>query len=422
MSGAIAELARYVLAQDFRSVDPRKNQSCPPRRWTTHPSELPEDLAQNAVEQLGELGVEVMTHSRVVAITDSGVELEGDNHDEMPGLGSGREREHIAADTVLWAAGVRANALADCIDVPRDRQGRLIVQDDCSLPGHPEVFAIGDIARFEEEGRCFPASAPSRCSKAATSPRSSVGKPRATGGRHGRRFTTSTRARWRRSVAHARSLGPGPEDDRLHRLARVALHPRLLPDRVQEPPDGRHQLVLVVRLVQTWSAPDHGDRLGAHVVEKARMCGSGIDAEDRRPDGSCSGKAHARTGAAELIRRKLSSPGRRRAPRTRAARGCRTHPAPIAEDPRCVGSRCSRRLGGMPPRLGVEHHDRLGIEALRHLNARVVPALPPSRFEATKRGVPHHAIGVAREEFCVRSASSIAKTGLASCGNGWRIS
>jgi NADH dehydrogenase len=160
MSGAIAELARHVLARDFRSADPRETKVVLVEAGPRILPSFPEDLAQRAVEQLDELGVEVMTHSRVVSIDDRGVELEGENHDEVPGLGSGRERDRIHAGTVLWAAGVRANALTECLDVPRDRQGRVVVGQDCSLPGHPDAFAIGDMARFEENGHVLPGVSP----------------------------------------------------------------------------------------------------------------------------------------------------------------------------------------------------------------------------------------------------------------------
>ncbi|MDF2696526.1 MAG: dehydrogenase-like protein [Labilithrix sp.] len=160
MSGAIAELARYVLAQDFRAADPRHTKVVLIEAGPRILPSFPEDLAQSAVEQLAELGVEVMTHSRVVAIDERGVEVERVNAEDVPGLGSGHEQERIAAATVLWGAGVRANTLTDCIDVPRDRQGRVIVEQDCSLPGHPEVFAIGDMARFEEKGQVLPGVSP----------------------------------------------------------------------------------------------------------------------------------------------------------------------------------------------------------------------------------------------------------------------
>ncbi|HVH44283.1 MAG TPA: NAD(P)/FAD-dependent oxidoreductase [Labilithrix sp.] len=160
LSGAIAELSRYVLAKDFRSVDPRRAKvvliEAGPRILPT----FPQDLAQSAVEQLSEIGVEIMVHARVVAIDEGGVELEGESADELPGLGAGRERKRIPAATVLWGAGVRANALSSCLGVPLDKQGRVIVERDCSIPGHPEVFAIGDMARFEENGQVLPGVSP----------------------------------------------------------------------------------------------------------------------------------------------------------------------------------------------------------------------------------------------------------------------
>ena len=160
LSGAIAELARHVLAEDFRSADPRQAKvvliEAGPRILPT----FPEDLSQSAVEQLAELGVEVMTSSLVVAIDERGVELERGDADEVPGLGKGRHRARIAAGTVLWGAGVRANELTECLDVARDRQGRVIVERDCSLPGHPEVFAIGDMAHHEEDGKLLPGVSP----------------------------------------------------------------------------------------------------------------------------------------------------------------------------------------------------------------------------------------------------------------------
>jgi NADH dehydrogenase len=160
MCGAIAELSRHVLSKDFRSVDPREAKvilvEAGPRILPT----FPEDLSHSAVEQLAELGVDVMTGSRVVTIDDGGVELEAHSADDVPGLGAGRERERITTSTVLWGAGVRPNPLGAKLGVPLDKQGRVIVEQDCSLPGHPEVFAIGDMAHFEENGNLLPGVSP----------------------------------------------------------------------------------------------------------------------------------------------------------------------------------------------------------------------------------------------------------------------
>ncbi len=161
LAGAIAELARYVLGEDFRSIDPREAKvvliEAGPRILPSFAS----SLGQRAVEQLQEIGAEVRTGMRVVGIDALGVELEDNAQaDELPGLGSGRERERISSATVVWAAGVKANSLASKLGVPSDKQGRVIVEQDCSLPGHPEAFAIGDMARFEANGSVLPGVSP----------------------------------------------------------------------------------------------------------------------------------------------------------------------------------------------------------------------------------------------------------------------
>lgn len=160
LCGAIAELSRFVLAKDFRSIDPRKAKVVLIEAGPRILPSFPEDLAQNAAEQLGELGVEIMTDARVVALHDHGVELECVNADDVPGLGAGREHERIAAGTVLWGAGVRANELTKCLGVPLDKSGRVFVKDDCSIADHPDVFAIGDMAHFEQEGHILPGVSP----------------------------------------------------------------------------------------------------------------------------------------------------------------------------------------------------------------------------------------------------------------------
>jgi NADH:ubiquinone reductase (H+-translocating) len=153
LAGAIAELSHFVLGRDFRAIDPREAKvvliEAGPRIL---PSFSP-SLGQSAVEQLAELGAEVRTGLRVVEIDDGGVEL-------VNAESKGDARERIGSATVVWAAGVKANGLAQKLDVPTDRQGRVIVEDDCSLPGRPEVFAIGDMARFEENGKVLPGVSP----------------------------------------------------------------------------------------------------------------------------------------------------------------------------------------------------------------------------------------------------------------------
>ena len=161
LAGAIAELARYVLGKDFRSIDPRESKVTLIEAGPRILPSFSEGLAQSAVEQLQELGAEVRTGARVVTIDERGIEIEDGAHaDELPGLGAGRGRERIGSATVVWAAGVKANALAQALGVPTDGQGRVIVGQDCAIPGHPEVFAIGDMARFEAKGQVLPGVSP----------------------------------------------------------------------------------------------------------------------------------------------------------------------------------------------------------------------------------------------------------------------
>lgn len=160
LAGAIAELSGYVLSRDFRAIDPREAKVILVEAGPRILPSFPEDLAQSAVEQLAELGVEVKTHAKVTAIDERGVLLETSSADEVPGLGAGREKQRIVSSTVLWAAGVRGSPLAGTLGVPLDRQGRVIVGPDCSIPGHPEAFAIGDMARFEEDGKVLPGVSP----------------------------------------------------------------------------------------------------------------------------------------------------------------------------------------------------------------------------------------------------------------------
>lgn len=161
LAGAIAELSRFVLGRDFRSIDPREAKVVLVEAGARILPSFPPGLSERAVEQLHELGVEVKTGGRVVAIDEHGVELLGDDDaDDVPGLGAGRERERIHSSTVLWAAGVRGNELSATLGVPLDRQGRILVEKDCSVPDHPEVFAIGDMAHFEEKGEVLPGVSP----------------------------------------------------------------------------------------------------------------------------------------------------------------------------------------------------------------------------------------------------------------------
>ena len=142
VAGALSELSRYVLADDFRAIhasDARVVLIEAGSRLLAGGFEA--DLAEVARAQLVELGVEVRLNTRVEDISEGSVHL---------------ANETLEASTILWTAGVQGRRLATLLGSALDRSGRIIVEPDCSVPGHPEVFAIGDIAAFVPEGEEHP--------------------------------------------------------------------------------------------------------------------------------------------------------------------------------------------------------------------------------------------------------------------------
>jgi NADH dehydrogenase len=142
LAGALAEIAHSVLASDFRYLDPHSTRvtliEAGPRILPT----FSEDLSASATEQLNKLGVEVMTGTAVTDIDKDHVHV--------------GERT-IPASVVLWAAGVAASPLGKLLGVPQDRVGRVLVQPDLTIPGHPQVFVVGDMASIlQENGKPVP--------------------------------------------------------------------------------------------------------------------------------------------------------------------------------------------------------------------------------------------------------------------------
>lgn len=144
MAGQISELARDTLAGEFRRIDPRAGRVLLVETADRVLGSFPGRLPQRAARSLERLGVTLMLHHTVVDVQDDSVELE----DQDGG------RSSIAARTVVWAAGVTASPLARLLGEAAgsgvDRAGRLTVGPDLSLPGHPEVLALGDMARVSE--------------------------------------------------------------------------------------------------------------------------------------------------------------------------------------------------------------------------------------------------------------------------------
>jgi NADH dehydrogenase len=145
LAGTLAEIARHTLANEFRHIDSRKARVLLVEAGPRVLAAFSDDLSGKARVQLERLGVEVRTGSPVTDI--------GDGY-----LVSGGRR--ISARTILWAAGVAASPLGKQLGVPLDRAGRVRVQNDLSVPGHPEVFVAGDLASLEVDGKLIPGVAP----------------------------------------------------------------------------------------------------------------------------------------------------------------------------------------------------------------------------------------------------------------------
>jgi NADH dehydrogenase len=145
MAGAFAEIARHSLVHDFRRIDPRGARIVLIEAGPRILPGYPEELSRKAQAQLEALGVQVWTGSPVTGLDASSVQVGADR---------------LAARTVVWAAGVQGSPLARSLGAPLDRVGRVRVQADLSVPGHPNLFVIGDLASFEADGRSVPGVAP----------------------------------------------------------------------------------------------------------------------------------------------------------------------------------------------------------------------------------------------------------------------
>jgi len=147
LAGAFSELARQVLRRDFRHIDPAKAQIFLIEASPRVLSNMDEDLQISATEQLQKMGVQIRASTKVANITGYGVELENG--------------ETIRAANVIWAAGVGASPLGRKLGAELDRAGRVKVNPDLSLPGHSEVFVLGDmVSLLQKNGKPVPGVSP----------------------------------------------------------------------------------------------------------------------------------------------------------------------------------------------------------------------------------------------------------------------
>ena len=154
LTGMVAEIARESLKEDFRSINPEESEILLVDAADRMLPAFPPELSEHARSTLRDLGVQVRTGVKVTDIDDQGIALEGQH---------GAQR--IATHTVLWAAGVAASPLGRMLTeksgAKTDRMGRVIVNPDLTVPGHPEIFVIGDMAHLAgKDGNPLPGLAP----------------------------------------------------------------------------------------------------------------------------------------------------------------------------------------------------------------------------------------------------------------------
>ena len=145
LAGALSEIARHTLVRDFRNFDPSDARILLLEAGPRVLSAYPDSLSQKAKSQLERLGVEVRLDTVVTGIDAQGVAM-GD--------------DRIGARTVVWAAGVAASPIGASLGAPLDRSGRVMVNPDLTIPGHANVFVVGDLAHVEQDGSLVPGVAP----------------------------------------------------------------------------------------------------------------------------------------------------------------------------------------------------------------------------------------------------------------------
>jgi NADH dehydrogenase len=149
LAGALGEIARHSLREDFRHIRPELARIILLEGGPDILATFPESLRAAARRSLGRLGIEVRTDAVVVQVDDEGVLWRPASSKEAP-------TERIAAQTVLWAAGVAASPLATTLGAPLDRAGRVLAEPTLAVPGLPNVFVVGDMCALSDGGRVLP--------------------------------------------------------------------------------------------------------------------------------------------------------------------------------------------------------------------------------------------------------------------------
>ena len=254
MAGTIADLAKDTLPPDFRNIDTHKTRVVLIEAGPRVLAGFPEDLSAYAQRSLEEIGVEVMLGQPVTECAIDGVVYGGNKLD---------------ARTIVWAAGVRASRAAEWLNAPADRAYRLKVEPDLTVPGHPDIFAVGDTVTIagpdgnpvpgiapaaKQQGRYAAALIKARLERrhAAAVPLQACRQPRADRQAQGRdRFRLD-------------------EDARQSRLVDLGPRPHLLPDRPAPPAQRRAELAVDPRPRPARRAADHAGLEQGHGLGRLR--------------------------------------------------------------------------------------------------------------------------------------------------------
>ncbi len=220
VAGALAEIRQFALRRDFRRIDPRAATVMLLEGGRQLLPSYPAALGDRARDALRTLGVDVRTETRVTDVQA--------DHVRAGGL-------VIPTSTVVWAAGNRASPLLASLGAPLDRMGRAIVTPECTIPGHPEVFVLGDAAAFDTgTGAILPGLCPVAIQQGKYAARAILVGPsrvaQAAVFLYQQGPARGHRARPRRRRPRSPSL------QRVSRVARLDLRPHLLPDRIPQSP------------------------------------------------------------------------------------------------------------------------------------------------------------------------------------------
>ena len=290
LAGSIGEIARDTLRRDFRAINPADATILLVEAMDRVLPPYPPDRSASARRQLERLGVTVRTGTRVTDIDERSVRVVATQ------AGEGAPEEVIPAHTVLWAAGVLASSfarrVAEATGAETDRNGRVLVGPDLTVPGHPEIFVVGDAAvQPWKEGQPTPGRRPGRHPGRLVRGR----RHPAPGARSAARAVPVPQQGRRRGHRPARRrdehpvAGPVRPAGRLHRVAAVARDPHRVPDRVRQPDRRDRPLGGQLPDPRPRDAPDHGrtaaapDR-GARAPGHRRRRGRGGDRDGHRAE------------------------------------------------------------------------------------------------------------------------------------------